>query len=119
MKPPGTGTYGLVKYEVGKAAWVKPRENFTWFGGEPFLDGVEWTDYGADPSSSAIVSALESGEIDTNYQTVGETVALLDGMGLVKEEVVTAATIVLRANLNNKPYDDQKVRNALQLAVDN
>jgi peptide/nickel transport system substrate-binding protein len=37
----------------------------------------------------------------------------------MKEEVTTAATIVLRTNINNKPYDDQKVRNALQLAVDN
>ena len=45
--------------------------------------------------------------------------ALLDSMGLVKEEVATAATIVLRTNLNNKPYEDKKVRNALQLAVDN
>src|SRR4029078_3277790 len=89
------------------------------FGGEPYLDGVVWTDYGADPSSSANVSALESGEVDCNYQTVGETVALLDSMGLVKEEVLTSATIVLRANLNSKPYDDQKVRQALALAFDN
>jgi len=118
-KTPGTGPYELVSYEVGKAAVVKRRENFTWFGGEPYLDGVEFTDYGAEASSNAIVSALESGEIDSNYQTVGEVVALLDSMGLVKEEVATASTIVLRTNLNNKPYDDKKVRNALQLAVDN
>ena len=45
--------------------------------------------------------------------------ALLDSMGLVKEEVVTAATIVLRTNIANKPFDDKKVRNAIQLAVDN
>ena len=37
----------------------------------------------------------------------------------MKSEVVTAATIVARINVNNKPYDDQKVRNALQMAVDN
>jgi len=119
LKTPGTGPYELVSYDVGKSAEVKRRENFTWFGGEPYLDGIVWTDYGAEASSNAIVSGLESGEIDSNYQTVGETVALLDSMGLVKEEVVTAATIVIRANLGNKPYEDQKVRKALQLAVDN
>jgi len=119
LKTPGTGPYELVSYDVGKSAEVKRRENFTWFGGEPYLDGVQWTDYGAEASSNAIVSGLESGEIDSNYQTVGETVALLDSMGLVKEEVITAATIVLRTNLNNKPYEDKRVRNALQLAVDN
>jgi peptide/nickel transport system substrate-binding protein len=119
LKTPGTGPYEIVSYEVGKAAVVKRRENFTWFGGEPYLDGIEFTDYGAEASSNAIVSALESGEIDSNYQTVGEVVALLDSMGLVKEEVATAATIVLRTNLNNKPYEDKRVRNAIQLAVDN
>ena len=85
--------------------------------GETYLDGVEWSDYGVEANAS--ISALEAGEIDCNYQTVGETVALLDGMGLVKAEASTAATIVLRTNVNHKPYDDQKVRNALQLAVDN
>jgi peptide/nickel transport system substrate-binding protein len=46
-------------------------------------------------------------------------VSILDGMDLVKSEVVTAATIVCRTNVNNKPYENQKVRQALQLAVDN
>ncbi len=117
LKMPGTGPYEVVSYEVGKSAVIKRRENFQWWGGEPYLDGVEFTDYGVE--QNAWVSALEAGEIDANYQTVGETVALLDGMGLVKEEVTTAATVVLRTNLNHKPFDDQRVRNALQLAVDN
>lgn len=117
LKTPGTGPYEVVSYEVGKGAVIKRRENFTWFGGEPYLDGVEFTDYGVE--QNAWISALEAGEIDCNYQTVGETVALLDGMGLVKAEAITAATIVLRANLNNKPFEDQRVRKALQLAVDN
>src|SRR5262245_60063468 len=117
LKTPGTGPYEGVSYEVGKSAVVKRRENLQWWGGEPYLDGVEFTDYG--PEANATISALESGEIDSNYETVGETVTLLDGMGLVKEEVTTAATIVMRTNVNNKPYDDKRVRNALQLAVDN
>ncbi|MGO4838966.1 ABC transporter substrate-binding protein, partial [Rhizobiaceae sp. 2RAB30] len=32
---------------------------------------------------------------------------------------VTATTIVARTNVNAKPYDDKRVRNAIQLAVDN
>jgi peptide/nickel transport system substrate-binding protein len=119
LKTPGTGPFELVSYEVGKGASVKRRENFIWWGGEPYLDGVDWSDYGPDVSSNAIVSALETGEIDANYQTIGQTVALLDGMGLVKQAAVTSGTIVLRTNLANKPFDDPKVRKALQLAVDN
>jgi peptide/nickel transport system substrate-binding protein len=119
LKTPGTGPLEVTAYEVGKNASVRKRKDFTWWKGEYLLDGIDFIDYGADSSSNAIISALESGEIDSNYQTVGETVELLDSMGLMKEEVTTAATIVLRTNINNKPYDDQKVRNALQLAVDN
>jgi peptide/nickel transport system substrate-binding protein len=119
LKTPGTGPYELVSYEVGKQATVKRRENFTWWGGEPYLDGIEFIDYGGEASGNAVISALESEEIDAVYQSVGEAVALLDGMGLVKEEVTTASTIVLRTNVNNKPFEDKRVRNALQLAVDN
>ncbi len=116
LKMPGTGPFEVVSYDVGKSAILKRRENFTYWGGDFMLDGVEFIDY-AD--ANAIVSALESGEIDSNYQTVGETVELLNSMGLVDEQVVTASTIVLRTNVANKPYDDQRVRQALALAVDN
>jgi peptide/nickel transport system substrate-binding protein len=117
LKTPGTGPYEITEYQVGSKAAVKRRENFTWWGGESYLDGIEFIDYGAE--QNATVSALEAGEIDANYQTTGETVTLLDGMDLVKSEVITASTIVLRTNVKNKPFEDKKVRNALQFAVDN
>jgi peptide/nickel transport system substrate-binding protein len=117
LKMPGTGPYEIVEYEVGKRAVIKRRENFTWWKGEPHLDGVEYLDYGAE--TNAIVSALESGEIDANYQTTGETVALLDSMGLERSEVITAATVVLRMHVTQAPYDNKAVRNAIQLAADN
>ncbi|TIQ53241.1 MAG: diguanylate cyclase, partial [Mesorhizobium sp.] len=44
---------------------------------------------------------------------------ILDQMDLVKSEVATATTLVARTNITHKPYDDQRVRNALQMAVDN
>ena len=44
---------------------------------------------------------------------------ILDKADLVKSEVKTSATIVARCNVKQKPYDDQRVRNALQMAVDN
>ena len=117
LKTPGTGPYEITEYTVGTKAAVKRRENFTWWGGEPYLDGIEFIDYGGE--QNATVAALEAGEIDANYQTTGETVTLLDSMDLVKSEAVTASTIVIRTNVGNKPYDDQRVRNAIQLAVDN
>lgn len=117
QKTPGTGPYEITEYAVGSKAVVKRRENFTWWGGEPYLDSIEFIDYGGE--QNATVAALEAGEIDANYQTTGETVTLLDGMDLVKSEAITASTIVLRTNVKNKPFEDKRVRNALQLAVDN
>jgi len=115
--PIGTGPFELVSYDVGQKVVYKRRENGTWWGGEVMLDGVEFIDYGTDPS--AMVSAFESGEVHTNFETTADYVSILAGVGALTSEVVTAATIVARTNVANKPYDDQKVRNALQLAVDN
>ncbi|MEO5324524.1 ABC transporter substrate-binding protein [Mesorhizobium sp. CC13] len=115
--PIGTGAFELVACDVGQRAVLKRRTNGAWWGGEALLDGVEFIDYGTDPS--AMVSAFESGEVQANYETSGDFVAVLDDMGLVRSEAITAGTIVARTNLTAKPYDDQRVRNALQLAVDN
>ena len=115
--PIGTGPFELVSYDVGQKVVYKRRENGAWWNGDVYLDGVEFTDYGTDPA--AMVSAFEAGEVHTNFETTADYVTILDGLGLAKSEVVTAATIVCRTNVANKPYDDQKVRNALQLAVDN
>ena len=46
-------------------------------------------------------------------------VAIMDKAGLTRSDVQTSATIVARTNVKQKPYDDQRVRNALQMAVDN
>lgn len=115
--PIGTGAFELVSYDVGTRAVVKRRENGAWWGGEALLDGVEFIDYGTDPS--AVVSAFESGEVDLNNETNADFVDILDGLDLVKSEVATATTLVARTNVTQKPYDDQRVRNALQMAVDN
>lgn len=118
LSPPvGTGAFELVSYSVGTKAEVKRREHGKWWGGEAYLDGIEFIDYGTDPA--AMVNAFESGEIDVNNDTPPDTVDLLDKQDLVRSEVITATTAVARTNITNKPYDDKKLRNALQLAVDN
>ncbi len=116
-KPIGTGAFELVSYDVGQKAIVKRRENGKWWGGEALLDGVEFIDYGTDPNT--MVNAFESGEVDLNNETGADYVDILDGLGLKKTEIQTATTLVARTNVTQKPYDDQRVRNALQMAVDN
>ncbi|QND59724.1 ABC transporter substrate-binding protein [Mesorhizobium huakuii] len=116
-KPIGTGAFELVSYAVGSKAVVNRRENGKWWGGEAPLDSVEFIDYGTD--FNATLNAFESGEIDLDFETPADFIDPLDKMGLVKSEVATATTLVARTNITHKPYDDQRVRNALQMAVDN
>jgi peptide/nickel transport system substrate-binding protein len=115
--PIGTGPFQLVSFDVGQRVVYKRREDGKWWGGEVMLDGLEFIDYGTDPN--AMVSAFEAGEIDANYETTPDYLKALDDLSLNRNEAVTSITIVARTNINNKPYDDQRVRNALQLAVDN
>ncbi len=113
--PIGTGPFELVSFDTSVHAVYKRREG--WWGGETYLDGIEFTDYGTDPN--ALASAFEAGEVHTNFETTGDQIQVLDTMGLSRSEAQTAATAVARFNVKNKPYDDQRVRRAMQLAVDN
>ena len=105
-----------------KAVYQK-RTNGAWWGdavddiGPVFLDGVEFVDYGDDPSAE--VAAFEAEEIHTSYETAPSYVEIYDGLGLTKSEAVTANTLCVRMNVAQPPFDNQKVRNAVQLAVDN
>ncbi|MBB6408944.1 ABC transporter substrate-binding protein [Mesorhizobium sangaii] len=115
--PIGTGPFELISYDVGVRVVLKRRTHGNWWGGEPHLDGIEFIDYGTDPN--ATFGAFEAHEIHTNYESPVDQLAGLDGLGLVKGEATTAGTLLARMNVTNKPFDDQRVRNALQLAVDN
>ena len=122
----GTGPYLIESLEVGVKAVLVRNENHTWWGedvfGRPALDRIEYIDYGTDPS--AWLAALESDEVDMLYESVGEFIDVMDGLGYVKSEVVTMNTIVIRPNQlaevdGKKIYADKRVRQALQMAVDN
>jgi peptide/nickel transport system substrate-binding protein len=121
--PVGTGPWELVSTEVGVRAVYQRRTNGTWWGdavadmGPVYLDGVEYVDYGTDPS--ATIAAYESGEIHTSYETPPSYVEIFDTLGLVKSESVTGNTVCIRMNVEQPPFDNQAVRNAVQLAVDN
>lgn len=115
--PVGTGPFELVSYDVGQKVVYKRRETGKWWQGEVYPDGVEFIDYGNDPA--ALVSAFESGEVHTNEETTADYVKIIEGVGAPASESVTAATVTCRFNVNNKPYDNPKVRQAMCLAVDN
>ncbi|GAB1363282.1 ABC transporter substrate-binding protein [Rhodobacter sp.] len=120
VNPIGTGPYMPESFDVGvKGVLVKRAE--PWWGtdvyGGPYLDRIEYIDLGSDPS--AWVAAAGSGEIDATYQSQGEFIEVLDGLGWTKTEATTAATLAVRFNQLAEEFKDVNVRKALQLAVDN
>lgn len=119
--PIGTGPYLPESNEVGVKQVLVRNENHTWWGtevyGGPYLDRIEYIDFGTDPA--AVFAAASSDEIEMTYQTAGDFVEVFDQLGWTKSEAVTAATIAVRFNQDNPPYDNREVRKALQLAVDN
>jgi peptide/nickel transport system substrate-binding protein len=124
--PIGTGPYRAVSMEVGINCILERATDHVWWGtevyGGPYVDRIEFVDYGTDPS--AWVAAAESDEVDLLYETVGDFIDVMDAIGWTKSEAVTAATLVFRGNQKAevdgmKPYADRRVRTALALAVDN
>ena len=118
----GTGPYKLETFAVGEKAVLVRNEEHTWWNGTVPLDRIEFLDYGDD--LSAYVAAFEADEIDMNYETTGEFIEIVSGLGFSMTEAVTASTIVARANqkavIDGKvPYADARVRRALAMACDN
>ncbi|SEP64296.1 ABC transporter substrate-binding protein [Thalassovita taeanensis] len=122
----GTGPYTIEELEVGVKCTLVKNADHAWWGtevyGGPYLDRIEYIDFGTD--SSAWLAALESEEVDMLHESVGEFIDIMDGLGLVKSEVVTGATLVIRPNQlavvdGKTPYADVRVRQAINMAVDN
>ncbi|OUS36437.1 diguanylate cyclase [Rhodobacterales bacterium 56_14_T64] len=123
--PLGTGPYLPELLEVGVMGVLVKNENHTWWNADngAWLDRVEYIDYGTDPAS--YLAAAESEEIDMMYTIEGEFIDIISSLdGWVENEVVTMATIVVRPNQlaevgGVKPYADKRMRQAINMAVDN
>jgi peptide/nickel transport system substrate-binding protein len=122
----GTGPYLPETLEVGVKAVLVRNEGHDWWGYAAgkgaYLDKITYIDLGTDPSATAAAAASE--EIDMIYETTGDFVDVIDGLGWDRSEIASAATISVRPNQlaevdGMTPYGDKRVRQALAMAVDN
>ncbi len=113
----GTGPYQITDYQVGERAEIVRREGYNWWAGDPFLDAVEWIDIGSSPTD--LIEAYRSASIDCNHETGAGSLKQLEEEGIASTGIPTAGTVVARMKTSRPPFDDLRVRQAIQAAVDN
>lgn len=114
--PIGTGPFSLTDFQVGRQASFRRREGY--WGAPPTLAQIDYIDLGTDISTH--VAALAAGQVDILYRvSVAELdlVHRLPQARLIRQQA--AQTVVMRMQHDQKPYDDLRVRRAVQLAADN
>lgn len=114
--PVGTGPYELAEFRVGEIAKLVKRKEPYW-GGDVSLDEIRYVDLGDD--RSAHVGALASNQVDLIFELFTDQIDLIKQLPNAQLfEVVTAQTAVARMQVSQKPFDNKKLRQALQAAVD-
>jgi len=114
--PVGTGPYSLTEFRVGELAVLKKRKEPYW-GGEVFLDEIRIVDLGED--AGAYLAAIASQQVDVIYSldlTTLEAAKNIPGIKVV--EIPSTQTGVIRMKVTKKPFDDIRVRKAVQKTCD-
>ncbi len=114
--PVGTGPYELSTFRIGELVVMKKRKDPYWRG-DVSLDELRYVDLGDD--ASAPIGALASGQVDLLYELGVDQLDVIQAIPNTQLfEVVTAQTGVARMQISQKPFDNPKVRQALQACID-
>ncbi len=114
--PVGTGPYTLAEFKVGELAVLKKRKEPYW-GGDVFLDEIRFIDLGEDVG--AYLAAIASQQVHGIYNldlTTLEAAKTIPGIKVV--EIPSTQTGVIRMKVTKKPFDDVRVRKAVQKTCD-
>ena len=115
--PIGTGAYALKACVVGEKCVLAKRPASDYWGPEAYLDTITYIDHGDDPSSH--LAALASKQVDMVHEVGVESLPAVERLPHVMvQEIITAQTGVVRMQVTQKPFDDVRVRQAVQLCMD-
>ncbi|MBS1270872.1 MAG: Heme-binding protein A [Gammaproteobacteria bacterium] len=123
--PNGTGPYTLAEHTVGSKAVLRRADRPYWgenldapyIGGPIYLDEIHYIDHGA--TGSAQLAALSSGQVDAVYEFDIASLQMAQAMPNINVLTKTTATCaVMRFNVTEKPFDDVRLRQALQMCTD-
>jgi peptide/nickel transport system substrate-binding protein len=118
-QPIGTGGFTLHEYSEGERAVLRRRDDY-WALGEdgqplPYLDEIIYVSMAKDAGLAAVLG----GQIDALYQPRASDWEALRGLPSHKVLTApTAVTTVLRMRVDQEPWNDQRVVNALKMCQD-
>lgn len=111
--PIGTGPFRFESYEIGQQV-VLTRNPDYWVSGRPYLDRVEFR---ISADTDAAFLELKAGSIDIfpylSFERAGEIADRYEAREDIKNMVQ-----LLALNNSRAPYDDIRVRKAMNLAID-
>lgn len=118
-QPLGTGPFILAEYLEGERAVFKRRPDYWRLGRDgqplPYLDELIYLDLAPDQR----MEAMQGGAIDTLFvPRPSDWQSLQYAPGLNVQAVSTAETFVLRMRVDQEPWQDVRVRQALKLCQD-
>jgi peptide/nickel transport system substrate-binding protein len=117
LEPIGTGAFTMAEYVPAERARLVARKDY-WRMGEdgkplPYLDEIIMVQLGED--RSADLAALQTGQVDTILEpSVPVWEGVKDDPKYTIVSTPTAATRVLRMRVDQEPWTDNKVRQALK-----
>lgn len=110
----GTGPYVLKEWVQGDHLIVARNDNY--WGTKP---GVDTLTFKVVPESGARIAMLQTGEADMVYPMPPEQIKLIDGTKDIKVESVSSNIVYyVTLNMSKKPFNDVKVRQAMNYAID-
>ena len=116
-QPVGTGPFLLEEYVETERCVLKRRPDYYRMGKDgqslPYLDKLVYVDLGED--ESARITAIQSGQVDNIYSPGGEVWQVLKDQPQLKvQDATTAQTFVVRIRVDQEPWTDNRVRQALK-----
>jgi len=117
----GTGPFALAELKVGdkcvlkRVTKTKDGKDFKYWGGKVYLDEIAYYNFDGDNQ----LGAFASGDVHTLYDFTIEQMDLAKSLPGEIHAVRTAQNICCRMQVDQKPFSDKRVRQAIVLAVDN
>jgi len=110
----GTGPFRLVSWDAGSELVLE--RNDEWWAGDV---GPERIVFRAIPDAALRASELEAGAIDIAYALAPvDALRLRDNVDVTMAEIETLSTAYIGFNAQRAPFDDVRVRQAINHAVD-